>query len=183
VSVIVIQFVTLDGVIEDPDGRAGTPVGGWAFRHGPQAVVGDSFRLGPVLDNGVLLLGRATWEHFSRLWPHRDDPFSARMNAVPKLVASGKATDVSAWQNSRVVHDAAQAVQEEDRDVTVMGSWSIVQTLRSADLIDEFRLITFPTVAGSGRRLFPEGGSPLDLECVEVQPRETSMFTRYVRAR
>ena len=88
-SVIVIEFITLDGIVSDPDGSGGTPAGGWVFRHGHEAVTGDPFRLGSVLDNGVLLLGRKTWELFSRIWPGRDDPFSARMNAVPKLVAAG----------------------------------------------------------------------------------------------
>lgn len=78
-SVIVIEFITLDGIVSDPDGSAGTPLGGWAFRHGPEAVAGDKFRLGRTLDEGVLLLGRATWQLFSRLWPGRDDPFAARM--------------------------------------------------------------------------------------------------------
>ncbi len=87
-SVIVIQFITMDGIVSDPDGSGGTPAGGWAFRHGPDTVAGDKFRLGSTLDDGVLLLGRRTWQLFSRLWPGRNDPFSARMNAVPKLVAS-----------------------------------------------------------------------------------------------
>src|SRR6266498_623100 len=117
-SVIVIQFITLDGIVSDPDGSAGTPTGGWAFRHGPQTVAGDKFRLGRVLDDGVLLLGRTTWQLFSRLWPTRDDPFSARMNAVPKLVVSRTLTDVSAWANSRLVDgDVVDAVGREQRDV------------------------------------------------------------------
>src|SRR5215470_20289991 len=103
VSVIVIEFITLDGIVTDPDGSGGTPAGGWAFRHGPETVTGDPFRLGSTLDEGVLLVGRETWQLFSRLWPSRTDPFSARMNAVPKLVASRTLTDVSAWANSRVM--------------------------------------------------------------------------------
>ena len=66
-SVIVIEFITLDGIVSDPDGSGGTPAGGWVFRHGHEAVTGDPFRLGSVLDNGVLLLGRKTWELFSRI--------------------------------------------------------------------------------------------------------------------
>ena len=113
-SVIVIQFITLDGIVTDPDGSGGTPVGGWAFRHGPETVAGDKFRLGSALDDGVMLLGRRTWQLFSRLWPGRDDPFSARMNAVPKLVASRTLTDASAWVNSRVIDgDIIDAVKRE----------------------------------------------------------------------
>jgi dihydrofolate reductase len=155
VSVIVIEFITLDGVVEDPDGSGGTPAGGWAFRHGPESVAGDKFRLGPLLDDGVMLLGRTTWELFSRLWPNRDDPFSRRMNAVPKLVASRTLTDTSAWPNSRLLDgDLADAVKNEQRDVVVPGSLGVVQTLADHDLIDEYRLLTFPSVVGSGRRLF-----------------------------
>src|SRR5262245_33658677 len=129
-SVIVIEFVTLDGVVSDPDGSAGTPSGGWAFRHGPQTVAGDKFRLGRVLDDGVMLLGRATWQLFARLWPARDDPFSRRMNAVPKLVVSRTLTDVSAWANSRPVDgDPLDAVARERRDVVVTGSLSVVREL------------------------------------------------------
>ena len=127
-SVIVIQFITLDGVVSDPDGSGGTPAGGWAFRHGPETVAGDKFRLGSTLDGGVMLLGRTTWQLFSRLWPGRDDPFAARMNAVPKLVASRTLADASAWANSRVVDgDVADAVKREPRDVIITGSLSVVR--------------------------------------------------------
>lgn len=71
---IVIQFITLDGVTEDPDGSDHTSFGGWAMRHGPQSVAGDKFRLGSILEHGTLLFGRRTWEGFSTLWPARDDP-------------------------------------------------------------------------------------------------------------
>ncbi|MEU2626934.1 hypothetical protein [Kitasatospora sp. NPDC007106] len=73
-SVVVIEFITLDGVVSDPDGSGGTPLGGWAFRFGREAVAGDKFRLGSTLDEGVMLFGRETWQLFSRLWPGRDDP-------------------------------------------------------------------------------------------------------------
>ncbi len=84
--IIVIQFITLDGVIEDPDGSAGSPDGGWAFRFGPEAVAGDKFKLGSRLDTGALLFGRATWQLFAKLWPGRSDKFSTQMNTAPKWV-------------------------------------------------------------------------------------------------
>jgi dihydrofolate reductase len=74
VSVVVIAFITLDGVVSDPDGSGGTPAGGWAFRHGPEAVAGDKFRLGRTLDDGVMLLGRTTWQLFSWIWPRTRRP-------------------------------------------------------------------------------------------------------------
>jgi hypothetical protein len=87
-KVIVIEFVSLDGVMHDPDGSEGSAQGGWAFRYGPEAVAGDKFGLGEVLDTGAMLLGRRTWQLFARIWPGRDDPFSAKLNAMPKLVVS-----------------------------------------------------------------------------------------------
>src|SRR5215471_15015755 len=158
-SVIVIEFITVDGIVTDPDGSGETPAGGWAFRYGPEAVSGDKFRIGSVLDEGVLLLGRRTWELFSGIWPGRDDPFSARMNAAPKLVASRTLADASAWANSRVIDgDVVDAVKREQRDVVIMGSLSVVHALMAADLIDEYRLLTFPNILGTGERLFPADG-------------------------
>jgi dihydrofolate reductase len=183
VSVIVIQFITLDGMVSDPDGSAGTPSGGWAFRHGRQAVAGDKFRLGRVLDEGVMLLGRTTWQLFSRLWPGRDDPFATRMNAVPKLVASRTLTDVSAWANSRILEgDLVAAVKGEGRDMIITGSVSVVRTLIAQDLVDEYRLLTFPTVLGSGQRLFPDGTPPAHLETLSAEPAGATVLTRYARA-
>jgi dihydrofolate reductase len=180
VSVIVIEFVTLDGIVSDPDGSGGTPSGGWAFRHGPESVAGDKFRLGETLDNGVLLLGRETWQLFSRLWPGRSDPFSARMNAVPKLVASRTLADTSAWGNSQVIKtDVVDAVRHEPRDVIVTGSLSVVRALMAADLIDEYRLLIFPTVLGAGERLFPAGGPPVYLECHEAGQSGAAVYARF----
>ncbi|MCQ9181750.1 dihydrofolate reductase family protein [Streptomyces sp. IBSBF 2953] len=184
-SVIVIEFITLDGIVSDPDGSGGTPGGGWAFRHGPEAVAGDKFRLGSTLDDGVLLLGRATWQLFSRLWPARDDPFAARMNTVPKLVASRTLTDTdtSAWGNSRILDgDLVDAVKRERRDVVVTGSLSVVDRLMAADLVDEYRLLALPTVLGTGRRLFPDDGPRIELECLGVEQVGAAVLTRYRKA-
>jgi dihydrofolate reductase len=182
VSVIVIEFITLDGIVSDPDGSRGTPGGGWAFRHGPETVAGDKFRLGRTLDDGVLLLGRATWQLFSRLWPPRDDPFSARMNAVPKLVASRTLTDASAWANSRVLDgDLIEAVKHERRDVVVAGSLSVVRALMAADMIDEYRLLTFPTILRTGDRLFPAEGPPAYLECRSADQSGAAVLACYAR--
>ena len=183
VSVICIQFITLDGVVADPDGSGGTPHGGWAFRHGPETVAGDKFRLGSVLDDGVMLLGRTTWQLFSRLWPGRDDPFSAKMNGIPKLVASRTLTDTSAWSNSRLIEgDLVEAVKQEQRDIVITGSLSVVHALMSHDLIDEYRLLTFPTVLGAGERLFPAGQMPTYLQTLSAEPAGAAVLTRYGRA-
>src|SRR5579862_6584793 len=139
--VIVIEFVTLDGVVQDPDGSQGFEQGGWIFRYGPEAVAGDRFNLGELLDTGTLLLGRHTWELFTKIWPGRGDDFSAKMNAVPKLVVSRSADQVTGWQNSTVLEqDLATAVRERKQvqDVMVMGSISVVRALMADDLVDEY---------------------------------------------
>jgi dihydrofolate reductase len=184
VSVIVIEFITLDGIVADPDGSGGTQAGGWAFRHGPEAVAGDKFRLGSTLDDGVLLLGRSTWELFSRIWPSRSDPFSARMNAVPKLVATRTLTDTSAWAKSQVIAgDLITVVRREPRDVVIAGSLSLVRTLMTEDMIDEYRLLTFPDILGTGERLFPPGSPRAELECLSAEPAGPAVLSRYRRAR
>ncbi|HEY2281399.1 MAG TPA: dihydrofolate reductase family protein [Streptosporangiaceae bacterium] len=184
-SVIVIEFITLDGIVSDPDGSGGTPAGGWAFRHGPEAVAGDKFRLGPVLDDGVMLLGRRTWELFAKIWPGRDTPFARRMNAVPKLVVSRTLTDASGWSNSEVAAEPADpvdVVRRERRDVIITGSLSVVHPLMTAGLIDEYRLLIFPTILGTGERLFPAGGPPAYLECRSAEQSGAAILARYGQA-
>jgi dihydrofolate reductase len=182
-TIIAIHFSTLDGIVSDPDGTDGTATGGWAFRHGREVVAGDKFQLGATMDEGVLLLGRATWQHFARLWPNRDDPFAIRMNAVPKLVATTTLTDLTAWGNSsRLAGDLVAAVRAERRDVIVVGSLSITHALMSAQLVDEWRLLTFPTIVGTGRRLFPEGTTPMHLACQQAEQTGPAVLTRWTRA-
>jgi dihydrofolate reductase len=155
--VIVIEFITLDGVVEDPDGSDGTQAGGWAFRFGPEAVAGDKFRLGPILESGAILMGRRTWELFSKIWPGRSDDFSSKLNAAPKLVVSRTLTDVSAWNNSSLIDGDLKDVvkrHRSERDIIVIGSLDVAHDLVQADLVDEYRLLVFPIVLGTGRQLF-----------------------------
>jgi dihydrofolate reductase len=181
--VIVIEFVSLDGVMQDPDGSEGSRQGGWAFRYGPEAVAGDKFGLGEVLDTGTMLLGRRTWQLFSKIWPDRDDEFSAKMNAMPKLVVSRSMDRATEWQNSTVLEgDVVAAVRERKRvcDIMVTGSASVVRTLMAHDLVDEYRLIVFPIVLGAGTRLFPDG-TPIDLNLVSVQTAGPAVRLIYTR--
>jgi dihydrofolate reductase len=183
--IIVIEFVSLDGVIHDPDGAEGSAHGGWAFRHGRQAVAGDKFALGEVLDTGALLLGRRTWEKFSAIWPTRDDDFATRMNAIPKLVASRTLDDVSAWGNSTLLDGdlVAQATaRKADRDLVVAGSASVAHALMDADLVDEYRLLVFPTVVGEGARLFEHGRTCTDLRLASAQAAGPAVLLVYSRA-
>jgi dihydrofolate reductase len=183
--IIVVEFVSLDGVIEDPSGSEGSPHGGWAFRYGPEAVANDPFGLGGLLDTGALLLGRGTWQQFARIWPGRDDPFSAKMNAMPKLVASRSLEDVGSWQNSAVLRGdlvTEAGKRKAEQDIVVMGSASVVRTLMAHDLVDEYRLLVFPLVLGSGTRLFPDGTAPVDLALVSAQTKGAAARLVYTRS-
>lgn len=178
-KIIVIQFVTLDGVVEDPDGRSGTSFGGWAFRFGPEAIAGDKFALGPIMETGALLFGRHTWEHFSRLWQTRTDPFSTAMNAIPKYVVSRGAPDLAAWSNSRrldgeLVEGAARIAAGQD--LVVIGSLSVVRALQAAGAVDEYRLFTFPSFAGAGDTLFDH---PVPLDLVSLERRDQLTLATY----
>jgi dihydrofolate reductase len=175
--VIVIQFVTLDGVVHDPDGADGSPGGDWAFRHGPAAVAGDKFHLGELMETGALLLGRRTWEKFADLWPARDDPFSTRMNQMRKLVVTRTVGDVSGWSNSYLAGDLEAAVAGRDRDLVVAGSLSVARALMRQRLIDEHRLLVFPTALGRGERLFEE---PAELRLTDSEPAGPAMLLTYV---
>jgi dihydrofolate reductase len=178
--IIVAQFVTLDGVVEDPDGSAGAPFGGWAFRHGREAVAGDKFAYGPILQTGVFLFGRLTWEYFSTLWPTRDEPFAQALNAADKWVATRSGVDLGRWQNSQLVDGDVLTWAREtavDRDVVIVGSSSLVELFVAANAVDEYRLRVFPTAAGAGRRLFPQGVR-LDLVRVEqLGPTVLAIYT------
>lgn len=183
-SVIVIEFVSLDGVMQDPDGQEGSPRSGWAFRYGPEPVFGDPFDLSEVLDTGALLLGARTWEMFAKIWPGRDDPFSARMNAMPKLVVSRSLEQVNGWQNSALVEgDLVAAVRERKRaqDIVVMGSASVVRALMANDMVDEYRLMVFPLILGEGTRVFPDGTAPADLALASAKTLGPAIRLTYTR--
>jgi dihydrofolate reductase len=183
--VIVIEFLSLDGVMQDPDGSGGSENGGWAFRYGPEAVAGDKFKLGAVLDSGALLLGRATWQLFAGIWPSRDDAFSSKMNSIPKLVASRSLARVDEWHNSSLIGgDLADEVarRKADQDLVVAGSASVVHALMERDLVDEYRLLVFPLVLGEGSRLFEDGAAPIDLRLESAEPAGPAVLSVYSRA-
>ena len=183
-QLIVIEFVSLDGVMHDPDGKEVSPQGGWAFRYGPEAVTGDPFDIGEVLDTGAMLLGRRTWEQFAKIWPGRDDPFSAKWNAAPKLVVSRSLEHAGGWQNSTVLQGdlAAEAgKRKQAQDIVVSGSASVVRTLMAQDLVDEYRLLVFPLVLGEGTRLFPDGAAPVNLALVSAQTAGPAVRLIYTR--
>jgi dihydrofolate reductase len=155
-KVIVCQLVTLDGVLEDPDGSEGSPGGGWALRFGPERfgefiaviVAGHDFKHGSILDTGVLLMGRTTWDAFSRRWPNRSGDFADAMNRIPKVVVSRTAPALNAWSNSSLLEGELQAGVTDltrEQDVVVLGSATVVHALAAADAVDEYRLLVIPT--------------------------------------
>ena len=185
-KVIVIEFLSVDGVTADPDGRDGSAQGGWAFRYGPEAVAGDPFGLGEILDTGALLLGRRTWQMFAQIWPGRNDEFSTKMNAMPKLVASRSLEAADEWQNSAVLRGdlpAEVAERKKAQDLVVMGSSSVTRALMSHDLVDEYRLLVFPLVIGEGTRLFPDGTAPIGLRLASARAAGPAALLTYVRDR
>jgi len=182
---IVLAYSTLDGITQDPDGRDGTPNGGWLFRHGPEVVAGDKFGLGPILKTGVMVYGRKTWQAFSQFWPGRSDDFSMALNRMPKLVVTRTLTDLSAWaSSSRMEGDLLDAIerQKAERDVVVIGSASVVHALARQDCVDEYRISILPTVLGSGTRLFEAGVAPRDWGLAAVEQKGAAVLSRYERA-
>jgi dihydrofolate reductase len=131
-----------------------------------------------------LVLGRKTWELFSRIWPSRSDDFSSAMNRMPKLVATHTLTDLGAWKNSRRIDgdllDGIDA-QKAERDVVITGSASVIHALARHDRVDEYRILVFPTILGSGTRLFETGSAPRHLRLVAVEKRGAAAVLRYER--
>ena len=180
--IIATAFTTVDGVVDDPDGSFATPLGGWATAHGPQAFVGDKFAISEEMGSGALVIGRRTWELFASRWPDRTGPFAALMNRVPKLVASRTLTDVGAWNGSQLIEGdlyEALAAEREERDLVVVGSTSIIHELAARRLVDEYRLLVFPTTLGRGARLVPPGASPGALRLVSATATDPTVLLRY----
>ena len=174
-KLIVSEFVTLDGVMEDPGGAEGFDRGGWAFKF-ERGSDGDAFKVEEVFGSDALLLGRRTYEGFAAAWPERSDEagFADRMNSMAKYVVSGTLEQAD-WNNTTVIGgDLADGVRalksQEGGDILVAGSGRLVAGLVEHDLVDEYRLMVFPTILGRGRRLFPESDATADLELVEARP-------------
>ena len=158
-KIVVTEFVSLDGVMEDPGGSESYKHGGWTFEIA-RGEEGDKFKLDEAFSSEALLLGRVTYEGFAAAWPSREGEFADKFNSMPKYVVSST-LDEPGWNNSTVLKgDVADEVQklrqEQDGDIVVHGSARLVQTLIEHDLVDELRLMVFPVVLGGGKRLFGE---------------------------
>ena len=192
-KVIVLSFITLDGVMQAPggpeeDSTGGFTHGGWVFPYF------DDF-LGKVMNEQMnhpfaLLLGRRTYEIFAAYWPYadtHDDPIAAGINNAKKYVASTTLTELG-WTNSELIKgDVAEAVKElkeqDGPEIQVHGSGNLIQTLLRHDLVDELRLKIFPITLGIGKRLFAEGTIPAGFQLLkgEISPGGVIVAT-YARA-
>ncbi len=160
-KLIMSEFVSVDGVMEAPGGEPGYEHSGWVLDF-PEDSERGKYKLDEVLAADALLLGRVTYEGFAAAWPSRKDKagFAAKMNSMPKYVVSST-LDELAWNNSSLLRgDVAEAVAalkgQEGGDILVAGSRTLVQSLHEHHLVDEYRLMVFPVVLGSGRRLAPD---------------------------
>ena len=159
-KIVVTEFVSVDGVMEDPGGAEDFKYGGWTFKF--DRGEGDKFKLDETMASGALLLGRKTYEGFAAAWPSRTDDvgFADKFNSMPKYIVSSTLENPT-WNNSTVLKgDLKEEVEKlrdsVDGDVVVHGSAQLAQSLIEQDLVDELRLMVFPVVLGSGKRLFGE---------------------------
>ncbi|HKP18777.1 MAG TPA: dihydrofolate reductase family protein [Gaiellaceae bacterium] len=173
-KLVVSEFVTVDGVMEDPGGAEGFERGGWAFQF-ERGAEGDKFKLDEALAADALLLGRKTYEGFAAAWPSRTDEagFADKMNSMPKFVVSTTLRDPE-WSNSTVIGaDLAgevETLKEQFETILVYGSGQLVHALLQHKLVDELVLMVFPVLLGSGKRLFAEGLDRAGFDVVETTP-------------
>ena len=155
-TIFVSEFISLDGVVEAPGGEEGYPHTGWTFDIEQDPAVYE-YKGRELAEADALLLGRRTYDGFAAAWPEREGDFADRFNTMPKHVVSTTLTD-PAWANSHVLRDVAAVARLREGDggpIMVNGSGTLVQALHAAGLVDEWRLMTWPVILGSGARLFP----------------------------
>jgi len=184
---VIIEFMSLDGVVQAPGGPdedtdGGFAHGGWSHPFFDPEVLGGAFA--EALSGAeALLFGRRTWETMAAAWPGRaGDPFADRMNAIPKYVVTGTLDDDElAWDNTRrIPGDRAVArIRElheaEGGDLLVMGSPTLARTLLGESLVDELRLMIEPVILGGGKTIFPEDGGLRPLELVSTVTSSTGV--------
>jgi dihydrofolate reductase len=186
--IVVTEFLSLDGVMEDPGGAEDYVHGGWSFKFNDPE--GTKFKLDETLASDAMLLGRVTYEGFAAAWPGMEDEvgFAAKMNSMPKYVVSGTLTNPT-WNNTTMLNgelaeEVAKLKATEGGDVIVHGSRTLVRGLIEHDLVDQLNLMVFPVLLGSGKRLFSgEAGYPKTLSLSECKPLANGTLTLvYARA-
>jgi dihydrofolate reductase len=182
--IVVTEFVSLDGVMEDPGGAETFTHGGWSFEF--DRGEGMTFKFEETMATDALLLGRVTYEGFAQAWPSRDGEFADKFNSMPKHVVSST-LERPEWNNSSVLEgdldgEVATLKERYDGDVVVHGSAQLTQALMEHDLVDELRLMVFPVVLGSGKRLFGESSDKKRLELVDARTvGDGVLILRYAR--
>ena len=169
-KIVVTEFISLDGVIEDPGGAEGYEHGGWSFSF-DQGEEGRKFKLDELLASDAQLLGRVTYEGFAKAWPSMTDPigFAEKMNRMPKYVVSSTLQRPT-WENSTILSNTdgvAELKNTYEGDILVAGSATLVRALTGLGLVDEYRLMVFPLVLGTGKRLF-DGAKLTRLKLADV---------------
>ncbi|MEX2236357.1 MAG: dihydrofolate reductase family protein [Dehalococcoidia bacterium] len=168
--IVVTEFVSIDGVIEDPGGSENFKYGGWSFEI-ERGEEGDQFKMDETRNSDALLLGRVTYEAFAEAWPSRDGEFADKFNSMPKYVVSSTLENPE-WQNSAVLkgnvaEEVSKLKQRHDGDIVVHGSAQPVQALIENDLVDELRVMIFPVVLGAGKRIFGETSNKKRLQLTD----------------
>ena len=178
-------FVTLDGVVQAPGGPDEDPSGGFEYGGWLVPYADDDMAqamAGFFAEADAFLLGRRTYEIFAAWWPKvtdPDDPIAGPLNNLPKYVASRTLQDVS-WEGSTllkgdVATEVAEFKRRPGRELQVHGSGGLAQTLMQHDLVDEYRLLTYPVVLGEGKRLFADGAKPAALNLIEHKATSTDV--------
>lgn len=164
--IVVTEFVSLDGIFEDPGGAEGYKHGGWTMAFNNEEFM--KFKTEELMAADAQLLGRVTYEGFAKAWPDRSgDPFSDKFNAMPKYVVS-KTLKKAAWHNSHIIKgnvakEIAKLKETKGGDILVAGSGKLVNLLLEEVLLDELRLLVYPVVLGTGKHLFKDSYSKLKL--------------------
>ena len=172
-KVIVTEYVTLDGIMEDPGGGEKSKYGGWSFQFWNEDA--GKYKNDELFASGALLLGRKTYEGFAKAWPSIKDEygFADRMNSIPKYVVS-KTLEKAEWKNSTVIRgnvaeEVSKLKQQPGQDILVVGSAKLLRTLMEHNLVDEYRLMVHPVVLGGGKRLFQEGIEKKALKLIDTK--------------
>ena len=185
-KIVVSEFLTLDGVMQAPgdpneDRSGGFDRGGWQLDYFDE--VFGSVMMEAFAATGGMLLGRLTYANFAAHWPKQpaDDPLAATMNGLDKYVVSTSLSEPLAWQNSTLIKGdvpggVAELKKGSGKEIQVIGSGELVQTLIQHDLVDEYRLMIHPLVIGTGKRLFREGTSSVRLQLVDSKPTTTGVL-------
>jgi dihydrofolate reductase len=170
--IIVTEFVSLDGVIEAPGGGEGYKYAGWTFKIN-RGEEGNQFKLKETFDSEALLLGRVTYEGFAAAWPSKEGEFADKFNSMPKYVVSSTLKKAE-WNNSTILNgnvteEISKLKQKLKGNIVVHGSARLVQALIANDLMDELRLMVFPVILGSGKKLFTEMSHKKSMKLINSQ--------------